>query len=112
MAKKEREADPKLEAEKKHLDALYREAPVVLGEPFNLTLDWFLDDRAGGSDFKTWAGQQSVFAIASGMKRLIGRDVQFAGGVAVPVHRRGLRSVQLRFGPRGQRVGSRLGIQY
>jgi len=68
MTVKAREADPALEAEKKELDALYREAPVALGEPFHLVLDWFLDERAGGKGFKTWAGQQSVIDVASGMK--------------------------------------------
>ena len=74
MSKKAREADPALEAEKKHLDAIYREAPVVLGEPFKLTLNWFLDGNAGGKDLKTWAGQQSVLDIAGDMRRLILRD--------------------------------------
>ena len=71
MAGQTREADPALDAEKKQLDALYRQAPVLVREPFNLTLDWFLDDRAGGSDFKTWAGQQSAVDIAIGMKALL-----------------------------------------
>jgi len=60
-----------LEAEKKQLDSLYREAPVVLGEPFHLKLDWFLDVHSGGKEFKTWAGQQSVIDIARGMKNSI-----------------------------------------
>lgn len=68
MPKKRREAEPSLEAEKKALDTLWREAPILLHEPFNLRLDWFVDDRAGGATFKTWAGQQSVLDIASGMK--------------------------------------------
>ncbi|HLK62190.1 MAG TPA: type I-U CRISPR-associated protein Cas8c [Bryobacteraceae bacterium] len=74
MPKKVREADAGLEAEKKSLDALHREAPVVLGAPLRYTIDWFQDDRSGGSDFKTWAGQQSVVDIASGMQRLIERE--------------------------------------
>ena len=40
-------------------------------EPFHLLLDWFLDDRAGGNRFKTWAGQQSVIDIAKSMKMLL-----------------------------------------
>ena len=68
MHKREREADADLEAEKKVLDALWREAPVLLHGSFDLRVDWFLDDRAGGSLLKTWAGQQSVLDIARGMK--------------------------------------------
>jgi CRISPR-associated protein Csb3 len=60
-----------LEDEKRALDRLWREAPVVLGEPFNLLLDWFLDERAGGVDFKTWAGQQSVIEIAQGIQQAL-----------------------------------------
>jgi CRISPR-associated protein Csb3 len=63
-----READPESAAEKKELDARYRESSIVLGDPFHLVLDWFLDDRAGGKALKTWAGQQSAMDIAKGMK--------------------------------------------
>lgn len=59
-----------LEEEKKALESLRREAPVVLGEPFSIMIDWHQDDRSGGSAFKTWAGQQSVIDIASGMQQL------------------------------------------
>jgi len=74
MAKKQREEDPSLDAEKKALDVLWREAPVLLHEPFNLRLDWFVDDRGGGAAFKTWAGQQSVLDIAVGMKTFTGTE--------------------------------------
>lgn len=57
-----------LEAEKKSLESMRREAPVTFGSPFNLTIDWHQDDRAGGSNFKTWAGQQSIIDIAEGMQ--------------------------------------------
>jgi CRISPR-associated protein Csb3 len=67
-AKPRKEREAAIESEKKGLDALYREAPLLLGEPFELRVDWFLDDRAGGDAFKTWAGQQSVLDIALGMK--------------------------------------------
>ncbi|MBI4516191.1 MAG: type I-U CRISPR-associated protein Cas8c [Deltaproteobacteria bacterium] len=68
MPKKSREKDSALEAEKKALDTLWREAPILLHEPFHIRLDWFIDERAGGDAFKTWAGQQSVVEIARGMK--------------------------------------------
>lgn len=68
MPKREREGNTSLEAEKGELDKLWREAPIILHEPFSLRVDWFIDDRAGGETFKTWAGQQSVVDIACGMK--------------------------------------------
>jgi CRISPR-associated protein Csb3 len=66
-----REKTPSLEDEKKALEKLLREDPILLHEPFNLRLDWFHDDLSGGSRFKTWAGRQSVLDIASSMKRSI-----------------------------------------
>jgi CRISPR-associated protein Csb3 len=71
MKKGVREKTPGLEKEKKELEKHRREDPILLGEPFHLRLDWFHDDLAGGSRFKTWAGQQSVLEIASSMKRAI-----------------------------------------
>jgi CRISPR-associated protein Csb3 len=71
MKAKEREKAPGLDGEKKALERLWREAPIVLYAPFDLQIDWFLDDRAGGSRFKTWAGQQSVIDIATAMMRPI-----------------------------------------
>lgn len=61
--------------EKKLLDRLYREEPVTLGPPFNLRIDWFLDKFAGGSTFKTWAGQQSVIEIARAMHTPLADDM-------------------------------------
>ncbi len=60
-----------LEDEKKDLESLVREAPIRLHRPFDWTIDWFTDDRAGGSRFKTWAGRQSVIDIATAMKKAI-----------------------------------------
>jgi len=59
------------EKEKKALDKLWRERPIIFGPPFNLQVDWFLDDFSGGSRFKTWAGQQSVIDITRTMSRSI-----------------------------------------
>lgn len=67
MSKKERKAQ-RLEDDKKALDKLWRESPILIGAPFSLRVDWFLDDYGGGSTFKTWAGQQSVIDIATAMK--------------------------------------------
>lgn len=54
--------------EYKELGKLRREAPIVLKGSLDFTLDWFIDAYAGGSRFKTWAGQQSVLDIATAMK--------------------------------------------
>jgi CRISPR-associated protein Csb3 len=67
MGTKKLKQAPELEEEKKDLDAMWRERPVVLHEPFYLQIDWFSDDRAGGSRYKTWAGQQSVIEIVLAM---------------------------------------------
>lgn len=66
MSKKEREKSG-LEDEKKSLDALRREEPIVFQSSFQLRIDWFRDEYSGGSRFKTWAGQQSVLDIATAM---------------------------------------------
>jgi CRISPR-associated protein Csb3 len=68
MSVKQRKSTAGVEAEYKALDKLLREAPIVLNAPFSLTLDWFADDSAGGSRFKTWAGRQSVLDISVSMK--------------------------------------------
>lgn len=91
MTKKELKAAD-LEDEKKALESLRREAPVVFGAPLHLTIDWHQDSRAGGSSFKTWAGQQSIIEIAQGMQRALSEamsstvfhgsllEVSFCGG--------------------------------
>jgi CRISPR-associated protein Csb3 len=70
MKKKELEASD-LEKEKKELESVRREAPVMFGNPLHLTIDWHRDSRGGGSAFKTWAGQQSISDIAQGMQRAL-----------------------------------------
>ncbi len=71
MGQKAVKANPALEDEKKALDGLWRESAVVLGEPFGLQVDWFLDDRSGGKRFKTWAGQQSIIDIVTDLRSLV-----------------------------------------
>ncbi len=56
-----------LEQEKKALESLRRELPVVLTGKIGFRIDWFRDEYSGGSRFKTWAGQQSVLDIAQAM---------------------------------------------
>jgi len=78
ISKKDREK-AKLEDEKKALDALRREEPIVLESSFVLRIDWFRDEYSGGSRFKTWAGQQSVLDIATAMHaglRSVDREVE------------------------------------
>lgn len=71
MGQKALKADPALEAEKKALDSLWRESPVLFGDPFGLRVDWFLDTRGGGKSFKTWAGQQSIIDIVTDLRPLM-----------------------------------------
>lgn len=66
MSKRDREKAG-LEGEKKTLDSLRREEPILFQSSFELRLDWFRDEYSGGSRFKTWAGQQSVLDIATAM---------------------------------------------
>ncbi len=66
MSKKHRESAG-FEDEKKALDALRREEPIHFRSSLDLRIDWFRDEYAGGSRFKTWAGQQSVLDIATAM---------------------------------------------
>jgi CRISPR-associated protein Csb3 len=67
MKKKDRESIDSAEEEKKSLESLRRESPIVLAGGISLLIDWFTDGFAGGSRFKTWAGQQSVIEIARAM---------------------------------------------
>lgn len=67
MSKKQREAMEGAEDEKKSLESLRRELPIVLSGKIDFRVDWFTDDFSGGSRFKTWAGQQSVLDIARAM---------------------------------------------
>ena len=46
--------------------------PLRLSSPFDLQLDWWNDDRSGGSQLKTWAGQQKVVRIARAMHATLG----------------------------------------
>ena len=41
--------------------------PLNLPAPFDLRLDWWNDDHSGGSELKTWAGQQKVVRIVAAM---------------------------------------------
>lgn len=66
-----------LEDEKKALEALRREEPILLRSSFTLRVDWFRDEDSGGARFKTWAGRQSVLEITqamhAGMREILAR---------------------------------------
>jgi hypothetical protein len=46
-------------------------SPLRLAEPFGLRLDWWQDERSGGAELKTWAGQQKVVRIARAMHAVL-----------------------------------------
>ena len=71
MKGSKRSKTPGIDEEKASLEKLLREEPILLHAPFNIRLDWFLDDRADGSRFKTWAGRQSVLDIATAMHKAV-----------------------------------------
>lgn len=48
--------------------------PVRLGHPFGLILDWWQDETATRSGFKTWSGGQTVMGFIDGMRELMRRQ--------------------------------------
>lgn len=74
MSKRDRERIDGADDEKKQLESLRRELPIVIEGQISLRIDWFTDEDSGGSRFKTWAGQQSVIDIAQNMHRAIKPD--------------------------------------
>jgi CRISPR-associated protein Csb3 len=77
--KKQREAIAGLDDEKKALESLRRELPIVLTGGIAFHIDWFCDEFAGGSRFKTWAGQQSVLDIARAMHGAMTSETKQSG---------------------------------
>jgi CRISPR-associated protein Csb3 len=75
MKKKERDELKGAEEEKKALESLRRELPIVLSGKIDFRIDWFTDDFSGGSRFKTWAGQQSVLDIGQAMHGALDADL-------------------------------------
>jgi CRISPR-associated protein Csb3 len=59
------------ETEKRLLANLWQQERIYLGQPFCLSIDWWTDDWAHGSKFKTWAGKQLVLELARGMQSVI-----------------------------------------
>ena len=60
---------------KAELDALDSDdemaSPMWLGDPFDLLLDWWKDENAGGRKLKVWAGSMRGVRIAQAMKTAI-----------------------------------------
>jgi len=46
-------------------------SPLLIGAPFNLRLDWWEDERAGGEQLKVWAGRMSGLRIARAMQTVL-----------------------------------------
>jgi len=49
-------------------------SPIDIPSPFELRLDWWKDDRAGGDRLKTWAGSMRGFRIACAMQSMLSRE--------------------------------------
>jgi CRISPR-associated protein Csb3 len=75
MKKKEREAISGLEEEKKSLESLRGELPIVITGAVEFRVDWFCNELSGGPRFKTWAGRQSVLEITKAMHRGLTRAI-------------------------------------
>lgn len=61
--------------EKEHLRALWQEESLELGEPFNLEIDWWRDEKNNRTALKTWAAKQLILDIVrpllSGARQII-----------------------------------------
>ncbi len=57
------------QTEKSCLSKLWEEERIHLHDPFDIWIDWWSDDRAGGDKFKTWAGKQFVIDLVRGMQK-------------------------------------------
>ena len=63
------------EAERKRLNSLRIFSGFTLDSPFNMRVDWWLNDACGGDDLKTWAGKQEVAEIAKEIKNSLKPEV-------------------------------------
>lgn len=55
--------------EKQWLSELWNKERIRFDDPINIWIDWWRDDWAGGSRFKTWAGKQFVIDLVRGMQK-------------------------------------------
>lgn len=57
--------------EKQRLSAMWKRERLHLSKPFDLWVDWWLDEQTGGKTLKTWAAKQLVLGMARPMLRII-----------------------------------------
>jgi CRISPR-associated endonuclease/helicase Cas3 len=62
LRKQKKSPDKATAARRKELGTLLRAGNIILGDPFNLRLDWWQEDSEDNP--KTWAGTQQVIRIA------------------------------------------------
>jgi CRISPR-associated protein Csb3 len=55
-------------AVERELKEQWKRERITFGDPFGISVDWWSDDRSGGSSFKTWAGKQIVLDLVRGMQ--------------------------------------------
>lgn len=60
---KQKELEPEEEGRRKELGTLLRSGAIAIGQPFNLSLDWWQSESEQVP--KTWAGSQQVLRIAN-----------------------------------------------
>jgi CRISPR-associated protein Csb3 len=56
------------EARRKSLNSKRIASGFQLGSPFELRVDWWLNENCDGDHLKTWAGQQAIAGIAEAIK--------------------------------------------
>ncbi len=54
--------------------------PIQIGKPFDMSLNWWEDEAATRSGFKTWSGGQTVMGFVDGMRKCVSqRDTRCDG---------------------------------
>lgn len=57
--------------DKMRLSALWKQERLHLSGPFDLWIDWWIDEQSGGKSLKTWAAKQLVLNIARPLLRVV-----------------------------------------
>lgn len=55
------------------------QTPLILGEPFNLLIDWWRHEGGRLGKLKTWAGQMGVLSITEDMKKTLRKTLSGIG---------------------------------
>lgn len=63
------------DAEAQRLDDLWQRERLCFPTPRPIWLDWWADDAAGGSRFKTWAGKQVISDIVRNLRQSLSSNV-------------------------------------